>query len=160
MGSQQGWARGDKLGERQSRAGQGQMEGVKVDFPTSNCFCYLIMSQTGKHPPPRLVSRGPPSLPAQGKFPGTKISLPDAASRLQSSNQDPADSDPWAIVCGRNGRWCRLRCWECGAGRCPAAKVLHQVSCNARPASPRALSALRALQKTMCFLSQHPVIPG
>lgn len=79
-GQPAGLGPGDKLGERQSRAGQGQMASVEADFPTSNCFCYLIMSQAGKHPPPRLVSLGPPLLQAQGKFPGTKIRLPDATS--------------------------------------------------------------------------------
>lgn len=56
------------------------MASVEADFPTSNCFCYLIVSQAGKHPPPRLVSLGPPLMQAQGKFPGTKIRLPDATS--------------------------------------------------------------------------------
>lgn len=60
------------------------MASVEADFPTSNCFCYLIMSQAGKHPPPRLVSLGPPLLQAQGKFPGTEIRLPDAASDFRS----------------------------------------------------------------------------
>lgn len=63
------------------------MAGVEADFPTSNCFCYLIMSQAGKHPPPCLVSLGPPSLPAQGKFPGTKIRLPDAASDFRAPDR-------------------------------------------------------------------------
>lgn len=113
-GGQQGWARGDKTGERQSKAGQGQMASVEADFPTSNCFCYLIMSQTGKHPPPHLSISGATFAAGPGEVPRNRDKTTGCSLRLQSSNQDPADSTPRQLLGMGTGRWCWLR-FGCGA---------------------------------------------
>lgn len=110
------------------------MAGVAADFPTSNCFCYLIILQAGKHPPPFLVSLGPPSPQAQGKFPGTEISLPDAASDFRAPTRILQTATPWQLFGMGIGRWCQLRCCvEPSAGGCPTAKVVQRVSSNTRP---------------------------
>lgn len=48
---------GVRVGGQQAERGQAGPDGsVVAHVPTSNCFCYLIMSQAGKHPPHADIS--------------------------------------------------------------------------------------------------------
>lgn len=125
---------------------------VVADFPTSNCFCYLIMSQAGKHPPPLLVSLGPPSPPAQGKFPGTEIRLPDAASDFRAPTRILQPATPWQLFGAGIGRGCQLRsCVE------PAQEGVPQ------PRSSKRSAAVPGLSSPGLFLNsgstEHSLLP-
>lgn len=137
------------------RAGPGQGQ-MAADFPTSNCFCYLIMSQAGKttRPTPRISGH---LLAGRGKFPGTEITLPDAA-HTRELRPGSCRQRPPAIVGGGNRdmmqtlvpRGARGRKTSRGQGP-PAGQQQSQA---------RALSELRALYGTTGFLCQNPDLPG
>lgn len=82
---------------------EGQMAGVEDDFPTSNCFCCLILSWAGRRHPHAWYLWGH-LHGRRGKFPGTEIRQPDAASDLRAPTRI-LQTAPRRLFGMGTGRW-------------------------------------------------------
>lgn len=134
------------------------MAGVAADFPTSNCFCYLIASQAGKHPPCAQYLRG------------HLLGWPGEVSRNRDSAAGcgPDFSAPIRIL--QTAPPPPQQLFEMGAGGNVTSGghggpgqegVLRpRPSSGTAAALARPLPALGALQRTACFPSEPLVIPA
>lgn len=139
--------------------GQSQMAGVAADFPTSNCFCYLIASQAGKHPPCAQYLWGhllgwPGEVPRNhDNAAGCGLDFTAPTRILQTA--PPPDPNN----CLRRERGGSVTS-EVPGGPGQEGVLQPRPSSWSAAAPARPLSAPGVLLRTACFLSEHLVIPA